>query len=95
MLNQIMFYCLAISKRVALQLPFAATTTVKRIYVLIRSNILILLLAWAYWYPLGERGSAPTVSCRQNARLSIRLLSKMETLTADTIARNLQVLPHA
>jgi len=87
MLNQIIFYCVAISRRVALQLPFVLpppeknglfSTPIKRLFHCLPG------LSGGRW----GRSPAPSVSCWQCTRLSMRLfLLQIEESTRDTCTK--------
>ena len=85
MLKQIIFRCVAISRRAALQMPFVATIRDERIYGFqIRSNNLIPLLAWMYWYPWGTRFSSLSVLLTKCKIIHETPLSTLEKSTGDT-----------
>jgi len=63
MLNQIIFYCVAISRRVALQLPCVATARDERNYVFqLRSNVYFIAYL-GFLMAAADRDTAPSVSC--------------------------------
>ena len=63
MFDQIIFYCLVVSRRAALQLSCDSTTRDERYYVFkLRSNVSFIAYL-GFLMPTGDRGPAPSMSC--------------------------------